>query len=83
MIESLVTVVSCRTIGDRKYILADVTKDCYDNEHILYTLTLALPSLLLWGLALPLYFLKFMISHKNDLHRSWMRICLGFLYEDY
>jgi hypothetical protein len=80
MIESLVTVVSCRTIGDRKYVLADVTKDCYDNEHVFYILTLALPSLLLWGLLLPLYFLKFMISHKNDLRRPWIRVSLGFLY---
>ncbi len=33
MISSLIAIISCRQIGNKSYIMADITNECYDDVH--------------------------------------------------
>lgn len=53
--------MSCRYIGEHhKYISADVSRVCFDDEHVYYIKSLILPGFLLYILIFPgiiIYFL--------------------------
>ncbi len=61
MIQNLLSVMSCREIDGRNYILSDISYDCYSDIHINYIIFICLPGLFLWFLALPAYILKKLI----------------------
>ncbi len=56
IISTLVNIMTCRKIGDKNYVLADLTYECYTEEHTNYVFNLAVPFLLLWGIVYPIYF---------------------------
>ena len=60
IISELVKLISCRQIGNKRYVMADINFECYDNEHKTYILSLALPVLLIWGVYFTIYYLQFL-----------------------
>ncbi len=63
MISTIVTIISCRQIGTKSYILADITNECYDDVHKSYVFVIALPSLIIWGVVLPGLLLNYLINN--------------------
>jgi hypothetical protein len=60
MINTLIMIISCRIIGNKRYIMADISYECYGSLHLTYIFTMALPSILLWGFCFPLYFFYYL-----------------------
>jgi hypothetical protein len=63
MMSTIVTIISCRQIGTKSYILADITNECYNDEHKSYVFGLAVPSLILWGAVFPGMLLYYLLKN--------------------
>lgn len=63
IISEIVKIMSCRQIGNKRYVTADINYDCYDIEHLEYVLSLAVPFLFIWGVLFPIYFLSIFIKN--------------------
>ena len=63
--------------------MADLRYECYTNEHYLYTFILVIPTLVLWGLIVPIILFKSLYKKRNILNSIYTRMSLGFLYQDY
>ena len=55
----------------------------WSSEHILYSLSLAAPSLIIWGFGIPLYTWVILSRHKEDIDMIETREKYGFLYNGY
>ncbi|KAL4477075.1 hypothetical protein ABPG72_015388 [Tetrahymena utriculariae] len=82
-INNLLSIFSCRKIDQNFYILADVSYQCYTNEHINFILSICIPRLVLWGFILPMSILKILFKHKDKLDYAKIRLPYGFLFQDY
>ncbi|KAL4450791.1 hypothetical protein ABPG74_011633 [Tetrahymena malaccensis] len=74
---------SCRFISGENYIKADVSQICYTSTHIGWVLFYILPTLMVWIVLIPLFFLYNMYKGKNDLNKIRMQYRFGFLYTEY
>ncbi|EAS01067.2 transmembrane protein, putative (macronuclear) [Tetrahymena thermophila SB210] len=74
---------SCRFISGENYIKADVSQICYTNTHIGWMVFYILPTLLVWIVLIPLFFLYNMHKGKKDLNKIRMQYRFGFLYSEY
>ncbi|EGR29144.1 hypothetical protein IMG5_161980, partial [Ichthyophthirius multifiliis] len=83
MIQNLLSVMSCREIDKKNYILSDISYSCYTDIHINYIIFICLPGLFLWLIALPAYFLRNLVLNKEKLDYATIRLQYGFLYQDY
>lgn len=80
MIQNLLAVMSCRNIDGVKYIMADISFECYSSTHVKYIFALCIPGLLIWSTVIPFLILRKMIQNKNRLDSAYMRLKYGFLY---
>jgi len=53
---------------------------CYGTTHAYYAATVALPSLMLWGIGIPSAVMAYLFRHKSDLKTLSMKLKFGFLY---
>ncbi|KAL4430440.1 hypothetical protein ABPG74_013290 [Tetrahymena malaccensis] len=83
MVSNLLSVMACREIDNKKYILADITYLCYTKTHIQYIFAICIPGLLLWAVILPILIVRKLSKNQNNLENSNIRIPYGFLYQDY
>ncbi|EWS73585.1 transmembrane protein, putative (macronuclear) [Tetrahymena thermophila SB210] len=83
MISNLLRVMSCRKIDGKRYLLADITQNCYSQTHILYIFYICIPGIIMWGILIPLIILRKLYQNKNNLDNALVRIPYGFLYQDY
>ena len=56
---------------------------CWSSTHVLYSLALAVPSLIVWGFGIPLYAWIILAKYKEDLDLIEIREKYGFLYNGY
>ena len=56
---------------------------CWSSTHVLYSLVLAVPSLIVWGFGIPLYAWIILAKHREDLDLIDIREKYGFLYNGY
>lgn len=77
-------VFNCRELNAGEYWLNSALNiRCWDKLHTRYSLSVALPCLVVWGTFAPLLALLALISRRNSLISQEMRIRLGFLYNGY
>ena len=79
----LVSMVSCRNLGDKYYILANLTYDCYTEDYYSYLNKLILPFLLFWVIILPAILFVFLFRNRKNLHKSNISLKYGILYKEY
>ncbi|KAL4463770.1 hypothetical protein ABPG72_022824 [Tetrahymena utriculariae] len=81
IVSFLIQSVSCRVIGDVKYVSADITMICYDVEHI-YVIFISIFGILLWVVIVPLYIF---VKIKRIQHTEWItkQYCYGFLFLEF
>lgn len=85
MMNFLIRFLSCREIGGNRYILADITLECYTEEHMKYAFTIALPLLFLWAAFMQVvifFYLKKQNSNKKIKNIKNSLIC-GYIYDCY
>ena len=56
---------------------------CWKHEHYFYSLTVAMPCLVLWGAGIPLAVLFLLFRKRKQLDEEAQREQLGFLYRGY
>jgi hypothetical protein len=54
----LISILACRNIGSIQYINADIRKECYTEEHIIYVSFLIVPALIFWSIVIPILLLR-------------------------
>ncbi|EGR29345.1 hypothetical protein IMG5_157710, partial [Ichthyophthirius multifiliis] len=77
------TMMSCRKIGIKKYILSDITYECYTDLHWKYIAIICFPGLFIWALFIPIFIIKIIIKNKEKLDYATNRHRYGFLYQDF
>jgi len=74
----------CKQLDPGQYWLTSCLNiRCWDSVHLKYALSVALPSIVVWGLGLPTLCLAYLIRERNRLGQTTLRLRLGFLYNGY
>ncbi|EWS75587.1 transmembrane protein, putative (macronuclear) [Tetrahymena thermophila SB210] len=83
LVAQIIALLSCRQIGDTKYILSNVSFVCYTEQHFYYAFVLLLPLLLMWVVILPLILFLALKRNKKNLESIQIKLKYGFLYKEY
>ncbi|EAS07788.2 transmembrane protein, putative (macronuclear) [Tetrahymena thermophila SB210] len=78
--------ISCRQFGNSgSYMLSQLTEECWTSTHILFTLSLTIPAIIIWILLVPLiFFYRIFVASKNKkLDRFQTIQRYGYLYQEY
>ncbi|CAG9320353.1 unnamed protein product [Blepharisma stoltei] len=62
------------------YLKSDLIIQCWDSEHTLYSITVALPSILIWCIAIPALCLWHIHLQRDRLNTIELKLQFGFLY---
>ncbi|KAL4475163.1 hypothetical protein ABPG74_001859 [Tetrahymena malaccensis] len=62
-----VSILSCRNIGNHKYIQYNVLYTCYNDEHVLWSLSLVLPVLLIISVIIPGFIMYKVYKSKDSI----------------
>ncbi|KAL4497343.1 hypothetical protein ABPG72_011278 [Tetrahymena utriculariae] len=73
---------SCSQIGNKYYIKKYTSIIC-DQNHMIYSLTLLFPILLVWTLIFEAVLLYLLRTKRFDLDKIKVRVCFGYLYQEY
>jgi len=65
------------------WLLHDLQQRCWDPAHLKYILTVGLPSILLWVVALPLVCFGSIVRKRLVLSKLELQMMYGFLYKGY
>jgi hypothetical protein len=81
----LAALFQCRKIGHEYYLERDLQENCNSRQHISYVYGLAVPSLLLYGLGMPLgsFLILNRAFRRGKLKTNKYRFRLGLLYSGY
>ncbi|CAG9330615.1 unnamed protein product [Blepharisma stoltei] len=84
LVKSMFAMFSCREIEEGEYWLIDnLDIRCWDDRHIFYSVTVAAPSILVWGIGIPTLSLYFLWRNKRRLDSISVRLQFGFLFNGY
>ncbi|KAL4491240.1 hypothetical protein ABPG72_021626 [Tetrahymena utriculariae] len=78
--------ISCRQFGNSgNYMLSQLTEECWTSTHILFTLSLTIPAIIIWICLVPLLFFYriFVASRNKKLDRFQTIQRYGYLYQEY
>lgn len=53
MMIHMFSLMGCKTVGDKSYILADTNYECYTNDHYLAIIMISIPGIVIWGILIP------------------------------
>lgn len=76
-------VFSCTVIDNDQWLISNLDIKCWDETHEKYSLTVALPFLLIFSLGVPTMVLLFLFKERKHIDDLRNRVCLGFLYNGY
>ena len=75
---------SCQEIETHEYwLVSNLDIRCWHSEHHFYSVHVALPGLILWGLFAPGFILGFILKYRHKLHENSMIKRFGFLLKGY
>ena len=63
----LISFYSCIDIDGESRVKNDLEIVCYTGEHSMWSLGVALPSLIVWGLGIPMFALFLLIKERKTL----------------
>lgn len=64
-------------------MMFDLDVICWSTEHFNYSLIIAIPSIIIWGLGIPIFAWIILANNKNDLDDLKCREKYGFLYNGF
>ena len=65
------------------YIMSDLGYQCYTDRYYWYLYFVVLPSLLFWGIIVPIGFSAILFSHRRDLQNQLLRLNMGAIFNEY
>jgi len=74
---------NCIDVDGEKRMLEDLEITCYTGYHIFWACLIALPSLIVWGIGIPLFAFTLLNKEKDRLKRLEVKEKYGFLYNGY
>jgi hypothetical protein len=74
---------NCQNIDGEERLYEDLEIICYKGSHSIFSLGVALPSLLIWGLGIPTMALYLIYARRKDLNLIDVKSKYGFLYNGY
>lgn len=83
VVDTIISVISCSQMTDKKYIKADPSYECYSEEHMYYILVVFTPSLFFWVLAFPVGLFGLILKEKNNLDKFIVKVKYGFIINEY
>jgi len=84
IVKVMFDIFNCKTLdNDRTWLSSNLTILCWSEEHRRYAMGVALPGILLWGVAVPLLALIRLCMKRRTLDMLETRIPFGFLYNGY
>ena len=84
LVKSAFSLFECQHIEDDYYKMkAHLGFDCYSSEHIFWILILAVPSLILWVIGMPLFAFIVLLLNRNSLDSGPVRRIFFVLYQGF
>ena len=85
IIKQVFTSFSCTEIDNSLYLEIDMSEECWTGDHLIYTLSVSIPALILWGIGVPAFAIfklrgKY-VRRRLDSVRN--KSIYGFLYNGY
>ncbi|CAG9312604.1 unnamed protein product [Blepharisma stoltei] len=84
IIDTMFNAFSCKEINSGEYWLnVDLGIRCWNHDHLFYAFLFAMPTIIIWVVAIPLICLINLIKNKSYLGELWMKKRYGFLCNGY
>ncbi|EAR85154.2 transmembrane protein, putative (macronuclear) [Tetrahymena thermophila SB210] len=83
VIQQLILAISCQTVGQNKYMIADMTIICFSDIHIQYIKYIIIPGLIVYGVLIPILMITLLCVNKKHFTSSYFEIKYGFLYKEF
>jgi len=83
LVSTMISLISCRQIGEDFFILNNVSVECYTEQYNSYTYGLVVPFLLLWILGFPVIMFALLFMRRTELEKIEVKNKFGFLYGEY
>ncbi|CAG9324285.1 unnamed protein product [Blepharisma stoltei] len=78
------SIFSCKEVNSGEYWLyADLGIRCWDGHHLLYGLLFALPTIIIWVIAVPALCLIKLVKNRRKLEDISIKMKFGFLFNGY
>jgi hypothetical protein len=74
---------NCKDIDGEYRVYNDMSIICWDKIHSFWSYTVAMPSIIVWGLGIPFFALILLIRERKKLAELEIREKFGFLYNGY
>lgn len=59
--------LNCMKIDDKLMLMADVHEQCFSGKHKVFLIILAIPSILVWAIGIPLLALVLLLRHRQTI----------------
>jgi hypothetical protein len=79
----LISLVSCRKIGDKYYIIANINFECYDEQYYYFLRILIIPLMIFWIIIFPSILFYILYRNRNELDNPVTLLKIGILYKEY
>lgn len=84
IVKVMFDIFNCKELDNGKsWLSSNLTISCWDEQHRRYAMGVALPGILVWGVAVPLLALLRLCIKRRTLDMLETRIHFGFLYNGY
>lgn len=83
IVEYSVSNFNCFAVNEEKRVKNDLKIKCWEGSHYFFSLAIALPSLICWGIGIPFFALILLFRNKETLNTIETKEKLGFLYNGY
>ena len=83
IVEFSVSNFNCYNVEEERRVKVDLTIECWKGDHRFFSYTVALPSLMGWGIGIPFFALILILRNKDTLTEIKTKEKLGFLYNGY
>lgn len=65
------------------YMTEDMSISCWKSDHLTYTLSVALPSLIIWCISVPVLLVILLYKNRSKLDNISNKLMFGFLYKGF
>lgn len=74
---------NCKDIDGEKRVYNDMTIKCWEKVHSFWSYSVAMPSIIVWGLGIPFFAFLLMFRERHSLMKIEVKEKFGFLYNGY
>ncbi|OMJ89203.1 hypothetical protein SteCoe_8680 [Stentor coeruleus] len=78
------SIFNCMEISPgQNYLVSDLSLKCWGSRHILYSIGVAIPGIIIWCIFIPAFLLLILYRRRNQLSSEAEKIKYGFLYKGF